>query len=94
VNARILEARLRVRLAATDPETHHPVLSYSRDRTDRDARGGKDDRLYQAAIDGGGVTSGDKMVLAAGCPSPVLASKDDGRCETEAKGKKVGDVCG
>jgi hypothetical protein len=34
------------------------------------------------------------MVLAAGCPSPVLASKDDGRCETEAKGKKAVDVCG
>lgn len=44
--------------------------------TCRDASKGKDDRSYQATIDGGGVACGDEMVLAVGCPYPALASKN------------------
>lgn len=43
--ARILKARLRLRLAATDTETHHSVLSCTHDRSGIDAKGGEDDRL-------------------------------------------------
>jgi hypothetical protein len=92
--ARILKPRLRLRLAATDPKTHRSVLSCAHDRTGRDASRGKDDRLYQIIIDGGGLACGAEVVLAAGYHYPVLAGKDNERCETKAKGAKAGDVCG
>jgi hypothetical protein len=47
-------------------------------RTSRDAVRSKDDGLYQATIDRNGLACGDEVVLAAGCPHPVLAGKDDG----------------
>lgn len=62
--------------------------------SDRDAGRGKDDRLHQALVDGGGLACGDAMVLAAGCSYPVLAGQDNGRDKTKAKGTKAGDVCG
>lgn len=34
------------------------------------------------------------MILTAGCRDPVLAGKNDVRCETEAKGTEAADVRG
>ena len=62
--------------------------------TSRDAVRGKNDRLYQATIDGGGLACGDKVVSRAGRPYPVLAGEDDGWYETKAERTKAGDVCG
>lgn len=76
--ARVPKARLRLRLATTDPKAHHPVLSYTYDRTSRDAVGGKNDRLYQATVNGGRLACGDEVVPTAGCPYSVLAGRDDG----------------
>jgi hypothetical protein len=76
--ARILKARLRLRLATTDSKAHHPVLSHTLYRTSRDAVKSEDDGLYEATINGGGLACGDEVVLAAGCPYPVLAGKDNG----------------
>jgi len=73
--ARILKARLRLRLATTDSKAHHSVLSYTLSRTIRDAARSEDDGLYEATIDGGGLECGDEVVPAA-CPYPVLASED------------------
>jgi hypothetical protein len=92
--ARLPKARLRMWLATTDTKAHHPVLSYTHDRTSRDAVRGKDDRLYQATVDGRRLAYGDEVDPRAGCAYSVLAGKEDGRCETEAKRAKAGDVCG
>jgi hypothetical protein len=63
--ARILKARLRLRLATTDSKAHHSVLSYTLSRTIRDAARSEDDGLYEATIDGGGLACGDEVVPAA-----------------------------
>ena len=92
--ARLPKARLRVWLATTDTKAHHPVLSYTYDRTSRNAVRGKDDRLYQATVDRSRLACGDEVVSRAGCPYSVLAGEDDGCNETKAERTKAGDVCG
>jgi hypothetical protein len=93
-SARVLKARLRLRLATTDSEAHYPVLPYTNDRTSRDAVRGKDDRLHKATVDGGWVACGHEMVPAARYPHPVFTGEDNGLRETKAKRAKAGDVRG
>ena len=73
----ILKARLRLRLATTDFKAHHSVLSCTLNRISRDAVRSEDNGLYQATIDRSGLACSDEVVLIAGCPYPVLASKDN-----------------
>lgn len=78
VRALILKARVRLWWATTDSEAHHPVLSYTHDRTSRDAVGGKDDKLYQINVDNGEFAYSGNMALTAEYHQSVLASKDNG----------------
>jgi hypothetical protein len=76
-SSRVLKARLRLRLATTDSKAHHSVLSCTLNRTSRDAVRSEDDGLYKATIDRNGLACGNEVVLTAGYPYTVLASKDD-----------------
>jgi hypothetical protein len=77
-SARVLEARLQLRLATTDSKAHRSVLSCTLSGTSRDAVRSEDDGLYQATIDGGGLACGDEVVPAAGYLHPVFTGEDNG----------------
>jgi hypothetical protein len=93
-SARVLKARLRLRLATTDSKARHPVLPYTNGKTSRDAVRGKDDRLHKVTVDGGWVACGREMVPAARYSHPVFTGEDNGLRETKAKRAKAGDVRG
>jgi hypothetical protein len=76
--AQLPKARLRMWLGTTDTKAHHPVLSYTHDRTSGDAVRDENDRLYQATVNRGRLACGEEVVFRAGCSYSVLAGKEDG----------------